>query len=58
MAVFKISLASTYNIGPNVRINGGLTIQNTIDQPGTVCGAVIKGGVTVQNNQSTTTPQQ
>ena len=34
----QISLASTYNIGPYARVNGGLTIQNTVNQPGTVCG--------------------
>lgn len=48
----QISLASTYNVGPDAQINGGLAIQNTVNQPGTVCGSLISGGVTVQNNQS------
>jgi hypothetical protein len=47
----QISLASTYNIGPNARVNGGLTIQNTVNQPGTVCGTLVHGGLTVQNNR-------
>jgi hypothetical protein len=47
----QISLASTYNIGPDAQINGGLTIQGTVNQPGTVCDTQVNGGVTVQNNQ-------
>jgi hypothetical protein len=48
----QISLASTYNIGPNAQINGNLTIQNTVNQPGTVCQTRVAGNLIVQNNQS------
>lgn len=42
-----------FNIGPNARIKGNLTIQNLPgNEPGLVCGTTVAGGVTVNNNQS------
>jgi hypothetical protein len=47
----KISQPTSFNIGPNVQIDGGLQI-STAAGPGTVCGTQVKGNVSMQNNQA------
>jgi hypothetical protein len=47
------TLPNRFTIGPSVKINGGLTIQNLpSNEPGLVCGTTVSGGVTMNNNQS------
>jgi hypothetical protein len=46
-------LPNGFTIGPNAQIGGNLTIQNLPqNEGGYVCGTTVKGGVTVNNNQS------
>jgi len=46
-----ISQATSFHIGPNVEIDGGLQI-NTAEGLGTVCGTVISGNVSVSNSKA------
>ncbi len=50
------NLLNGFSIGPKVNIGGSLTIQNIPDIPGNeqlgyVCGSMLSGGVTLNNNQ-------
>jgi hypothetical protein len=45
--------SSAFTLGPTVEIDGNLVIQNVPGtQLGTVCGTLVKGNLTVQNNKS------
>jgi hypothetical protein len=47
----QMAQAISFNIGPNVEVDGGLQI-NTAAGPGTVCSTQVKGNVSMQNNQA------